>query len=153
MLKHGLGLAAVLIMAGCAADQGGSSQPQAVSVSSQSAAPQPPSTAELAAYAGSHQYPQNAKAGSELRAAALVNGNVIKIYNFGTEPIRDADVWVNRAFVRHVSAIAPGSSVVIPMSHLYNSVGQQFSARGEHVNLVQVEQDHTLQNLMGPANE
>lgn len=153
MTKQGLALAAVLVMAGCAADEGGSSQPRAVSVSSQSATAQPPTTAELAAYAGSHQYPQNTQPRGELRAAALVNGDVIKIYNFGTEPIRDADIWVNRAFVRHVGAIAPGSSIVIPMSHLYNSVGQQFSARGEHVNLVQVEQDHALENLMGPANE
>lgn len=153
MLKQGLALAAAIVMAGCVADQGGSSQPQAVSVSSQNSTSPPPSTAELAAYAGAHPYPRDIQPRSDIRAAALINGDLIKIYNFGTEPIRNADIWVNRAFVRHVSAIAPGSSIAIRTTSLYNSVGQQLAAKGEHVNLVQVEQDHSLQNLMGPINE
>lgn len=154
MLKQGLAVVALLAMAGCASDQGGS-QPAASNSSqpSQMAAQQAPTSAELAAYAGSHQYPQNDQTKNDIRAAALVNGDTIKIYNFGTDPIRDADVWVNRAFVRHVNAIAPGSSVAIHMSNLYNGVGQQFSATGDHVNVVQIEQDHSLQTLMGPAPE
>lgn len=154
MLKQGLAVAALLIMTGCASDQGGS-EPAASSgqQSAQVAAQQPPTTAELAAYAGSHQYPQGEQTRSDIRAAALVNGDTIKIYNFSTDPIRDADVWVNRAYVRHVNAIAPGSSVAIHTNHLYNGVGQQFAAKGEHVNIVQIEQDHNLQTLMGPAAE
>jgi hypothetical protein len=152
MIKQGLALAVLLFVAGCA-DQAPQSASSSGSQSSQTATSQGPTSAELAAYAGSHQYPQSEQAHSDIRAAALVNGDVIKIYNFGTEPIRDADIWVNRAFVRHVNAIAPGSSVSINTSNLYNAVGQQFSAKGEHVNLVQVERDHSLENLMGPANE
>lgn len=152
MLKQGLAVVALLALAGCASDQGGS-QPTASngSQTSQMAASEGPTSAELAAYAGSHQYPQGEQTHSDIRAAALINGDMIKIYNFGTDPIRDADVWVNRAYVRHVNAIAPGSSVVIHTTNLYNAVGQQLAQKGDHVNIVQVEQDHTLQTLMGPA--
>ena len=151
MLKHILTAAALVTLVGCASQSSAPTDAR----QSQTAEPQGPTTSELAAYAGSHQYPQSESSRSDIRAAAIVNANqgVIKIYNFGTDAIRDADVWVNRAFVRHVSAIAPGSSVSIRTPDLYNSVGQQFSAKGEHVNQVQVEQDHTLQTLMGPAAE
>lgn len=153
MLKQGLAVMALLVMAGCASDQGGSQASSSNPQSSQMAGPQAPSSAELAAYAGSHQYPQNEQTGNDLRAAALVNGDTIKIYNFGTQPIRDVDVWVNRTYVRHVNAIGPGSGISLNTSNLYNSVGQQLSTKGDRVNLVQIEQDHSLQTLMGPIQE
>jgi hypothetical protein len=152
MIKQSVALAALLSIAGCAS-LGTPPSSSAKSQAAQAPAPQPPTPPELAAYAGSHQYPLSEPAHSDIRAAALVNGDTIKIYNFGTDAIRDADIWVNRAFVQHVGAIAPGSSIAIHTSDLYNAVGQQFSAKGEHVNMVQVEQDHNLQNLMGPAAE
>lgn len=157
MIKHTLALVALAGLAGCAAQNG--TEPQATGSSPQSSQvmaageSQGSSQAELAAYAGAHQYPATQPAKNDLRAAAIVDANqgVIKIYNFGTQPIRDADVWVNQAYVRHVNAIAPGSSVSIQMSNLYNGVGQQFSARGEHVQRVQIHQDGGLYTLMGPA--
>jgi hypothetical protein len=157
MIKHALALVALAGLAGCAAQSG--SQPQAASNSPQSSQmmaageSQGPNQAELAAYAGAHQYPSTQPAKNDLRAAAIIDASqgVIKIYNFGTEPIRDADVWINQAYVRHVNAIAPGSSVSVQMSNLYNGVGQQFSTRGEHVHLVQIHQDHGLYTLMGPV--
>lgn len=151
MLKHLITAAALMVGAGCASQA--PSEP--ASTQAQVSEQQGPTSAELAAYAGSHQYPQTETSRSDIRAAAIVNADhgVIKIYNFGTDAIRDADVWVNRAFVRHVSAIAPGSSATLHTSNLYNAVGQQFSAKGEHVNLVQIERDHALQTLMGPAAE
>jgi hypothetical protein len=151
MIKQVVTVAALMALAGCASQ----SQPQPSATQAQASDAQGPTGAELAAYAGSHQYPQTETARSDIRAAAIVNSDqgVIKIYNFGTDAIRDADIWVNRAYVRHVSAIAPGSSAMLRTSNLYNAVGQQFSAKGEHVNLVQVERDHELQTLMGPAAE
>jgi len=161
MIKQALSLVAMLAMVGCASQ--GSQSPQANTGQGQWNNPQPalagdtppqtPNEAELAAYAGAHQYPSTMPARSDTRAAAIVDGSqkLIKIYNFGTEPIRDADVWVNQAFVRHVNAIAPGSYVTVQMSNLYNGIGQQFSARGEHVNLVQIARDHEVQTLLGPA--
>jgi hypothetical protein len=152
MLKQVITAAALIVaVAGCASQA--PSEP--ASTQAQMSEQQGPTSAELAAYAGSHQYPQGEPAHSDARAAAIVNADhgVIKIYNFGTDAIRDADVWVNRAYVRHVSAIAPGSSATLRTANLYNAVGQQFSAKGEHVNLVQIERDHALQTLMGPAAE
>ena len=43
------------------------------------------------------------------------------------------------------------TTIVNQVQDVYNGLGQQFSAQGEHVHLVQVEQDHELQTLMGPA--
>lgn len=155
MIKSTLALGVMLGLAGCASQPG--SQPQANnnggSQGMMAVEAQGPSHVELAAYAGAHPYPANTPAKDDLRAAAIVNldQGIIKVYNFGTDPIRDADVWVNQSYVRHVNGIAPGGSASVPMSSLYNSLGQQFAARGEHVNLVQVQQDHTLHTLMGPA--
>ncbi|HEY2585421.1 MAG TPA: hypothetical protein VGI81_06645 [Tepidisphaeraceae bacterium] len=158
MIKHALALVTLAGLAGCAAQSG--SQPQAAGNSPQSSQTMTAGEsqaanqqAELAAYAGAHQYPATQPARNDLRAAAIVDASqgAIKIYNFGTEPIRDADVWVNQAYVRHIDAIAPGSSISIHMSNLYNGVGQQFSTRGEHVNLVQIQQDHALHTLLGPV--
>jgi hypothetical protein len=151
MIKQTLALVAILTMAGCANE---STTPVSQSQAANSQwASQGQTQAELAAYAGAHRYPSSAQAKDDLRAAAIVNSDqgFLKIYNFGTQPIRDADVWVNQTFVKHIPAIAPGSSAVIQWSNLYNGLGQQFSAQGEHVNLVQIEQDHDLQTLMGPA--
>jgi hypothetical protein len=153
MIKQSLAVVAVLAMVGCASQSNTpATQSQMQASNSASAAPgqtQP----ELAAYAGAHQYPTSEPAKNDIRAAAIVSTDqgVIKIYNFGTQPIRDANVWVNQAYVRHVPAISPGTSVSIPMGNLYNGLGQQFAAQGEHVNLVQIEQDHDLETLMGPA--
>ena len=157
MIKHVIAAAALVAMAGCASDPKSSSQAGKPISQQTNATAQPASynnsVAELAAYAGSHPYPTSLAAKNDLRAAAIISSDqgTIRIYNFGSQSIREADVWVNQGFVRHVTAIAPGSSVTIPMSNFYNAVGQQLAARGEHVNLVQVDQDHDLQTLMGPA--
>jgi len=156
MIKQGLAVAILLMLAGCAAE---SSPPKAAtpapSQSSDAIAQgqSSPSPAELAAYAGAHPYPSSMPSRDDLKAAAIVNAEqgIIKIYNFSTQAVREADVWVNQGFVRHVNAIPPGSSITLQMSNLYNGVGQQFSARGEHVNLVQVQTDHDMQTLWGPA--
>jgi hypothetical protein len=158
MLKHGLAVVMVSLLAGCASmDSTPPAKPAAVVPSQSSDAiaqgQSSPSPAELAAYAGAHPYPTSLAARDDLKAAAIVNADtgIIKIYNFSSQAIREADVWVNQGFVRHINAIPPGSSITLQMSNLYNGVGQQFSARAEHVNLVQVQTDHDMQTLWGPA--
>jgi hypothetical protein len=158
MIKQSLAIMALLAFAGCASQNGGmASGPTQTPVQPQAGMQEQvgPVQAELAAYAGSHNYPTSQPTENNLRAAALVNSDqgMVKIYNFGPQPIRDADIWVNKAFVRHVTVIAPGTSVSLEFSNLYNSVGQQFSTRGEHVNSVQVEQGHQLENVMGPVTQ
>lgn len=157
MIRHGLVLVAALALVGCAAEQGsgpmannsgGPNQSQMVASSNQG-----PSVAELAAFAGAHPYPGHLQPRNDLQAAAIVdpNAKVIRIYNFGTEPIRDANIWVNKAFVRRVNAIAPGSSIALHESSLFNAMGRQFADSGDHVNSVEVEHGGNLSTLWGPV--
>jgi hypothetical protein len=154
MIRHCLAIAVVLMLTGCASQ---SAPPESNSaVSSQAQTPPTmtaPSPAELGAYAGSHPYPSSMPTREDLKAAAIVNTErgFIKIYNFSSDAIREADVWVNQGYVRHVSAIPPNSSITIPLNDLYNGVGQLFSARGEHVNRVEIQTDHDMQKLWGPS--
>jgi hypothetical protein len=157
MIKQALGLVAALAMVGCASESG--STPQAQSNSNGNApmmaGQSGPTQAELAAYAGAHQYPSGQQPENHLRAAVVVmpDQSALKIYNFGSDPITDADIWVNQAFVRHVNAIAPSSSITIQASNLYNSLGQQFSSTGQHVNSVQIQQGKSLESVMGPVTQ
>jgi len=154
MIRHGLAIAVVLMLTGCASQQSSPASNSAVSSQAQTPpAATPPAPAELGAYAGSHPYPSSMPTREDLKAAAIVNAEqgLIKIYNFSSDPIREADVWVNQSYVRHVSAIPPNASITIPMIDLYNGVGQMFSARGEHVSRVEIQTDHDMQKLWGPA--
>jgi hypothetical protein len=110
---------------------------------------------ELAAYAASHPYPTTMPATEQMHAAAIVNksSGTIKIYNFGTRPIRDARIWVNKGYVQHINGVAPGSSAIIRMDELYNGLGQTFTSMNSPVSLVQVELDDGLFLLLGPAAE
>ena len=120
---------------------------------------QAPTDAELAAYAGSHKYPATqptTQPAKELKAAAIVDRNrgVVKVYNFSDQPIQNADVWINHAYVEHLRGLAPASApVLIRFSDLYNSFGQRFSSQNEQVRTVQVEQNGELYSLLGPAAE
>jgi hypothetical protein len=113
-----------------------------------------PTMPQLAAYAASHPFPTT-EPSDHLRAAAIVNrsNGTIKIYNFSDRPIRDADIWVNKAFVQHVSGIAPNSSVVMPMNQLYDGLGQNFATVNAHVNTVQLQMSNEFYNLEGPASD
>lgn len=108
---------------------------------------------ELAAYAGHVSYPATMPASSDLKAAAMVTPDqkTLRLYNFGHEPIDNADVWVNGSFVYHVDNIAPDSSVTISASQLFNSAGASLASQGTPVSRVQIKTEHGLYNLMGPA--
>jgi hypothetical protein len=110
---------------------------------------------ELAAYAASHPYPTSLPASEQVHAAAIVNraDSTIKIYNFGTKPIHDARVWVNKGYVQHINGVAPNSSAIIRMGELYNGLGQTFTSLNSPVSLVQLESEDGLFTLLGPASE
>lgn len=113
-----------------------------------------PTSAELAAYAGAHQYPTTMPTSQHFQVAAVVSpSNVLRIYNFDSRPVRDANVWVNQSFVQHINGIAPHSSVIIRPADLYNSMGQSFATLNAHVDMVQIEMDNRLLTAMGPAAE
>jgi len=110
---------------------------------------------ELAAYAAAHTYPTTMPAAETVHAAAIVNrsNSTIKIYNFGTRPIREARIWVNKAYVQHINGIASNSSAVIRMDELYNGLGQNFLALNAPVSIVQVQSEDGFYTLLGPAAE
>lgn len=143
MLRTTLALLAAGALSGCAASA--SFNPTA-SNSNQS-------QTELAAYAGHVSYPTTMPESHDLKAAAMVTSDqkLLKIYNFGRDPISNADVWVNGAFVYHVDNVAPQSSVAIPTSELFNSVGASLASQAAPITRVQLKTDNALYTLWGPA--
>src|SRR5260370_26276307 len=139
-------LLALLAVAGCES----TNTPDSARLTTQS-----PTSPQLAAYAASHPYPTTATSSDQLKAAAIVNRQtgVIKIYNFDSKPIRDAEVWVNKAYVQRISGIAPNSSALIRMGELYDGLGQSFSSISSPVSLVQIQMDRNLYTVQGPAAE
>jgi hypothetical protein len=110
---------------------------------------------QLAAYAASHPFPSNAEVNDHLRAAAIVNrsAGTIKVYNFDTKPIRDAEIWINKSYVQRVSGIAPNSSALIRFDELYNGLGQSFASPNGPVSSVYVRMDGAVYAVLGPAAE
>jgi hypothetical protein len=144
MLRSSLVLFAALLAAGC------QSQSESARMANST-----PTGAELAAYAGAHQYPTTMPSSDHLRIAAVVNrtAGTIKIYNFDQKPIDNANVWINQAFVEHIHGIAPRSSVIIKMADLYNGLGQNFLSLDAPVSTVQVESGDRLLTAQGPVAE
>src|SRR5258708_20104907 len=68
--------------------------------------------AQLAAYAASTHYPGDVKPSSDARVAALISpkGDSVKIVNFQDQPIRDANICINRTFFHNVPTIPPHPS-------------------------------------------
>jgi hypothetical protein len=147
MMKTSLSLA-ILIGLGLAGCQMDSSDTARMSTNART-------VPELAAYAASHPYPATMPASDQVHAAAIVNrsNSTIKIYNFGTRPIRDAQVWINKAYVQHINGIAPSSSAIVRMDELYNGLGQTFLALNSTVSLVQLQTEDGLYTTLGPAAE
>jgi hypothetical protein len=143
MLRAALLLIAAAALAGCESFNNPDSARLATNA---------PTSPQLAAYAASHPYPTT-QPSDHWRVACVVNrgSGTIKIYNFDTKPLRDADVWVNKAFVQHIGGIAPNSSVVIRTSELYNGLGQSYSSLNNPVSSVQIQMGSEFHNVMGPA--
>lgn len=115
----------------------------------------PSTPTELAAYAGNARYPDTQPVLDQLRIAAIVSrdNRTIKLYNFGSENIRNVDVWVNGSYVKRIGGIAPQSRVTIDTTELYNGLGRTLARSGDEVSLVQLQKGNTLYNLLGPVAE
>ena len=146
MWKQSTAMLAVLTIVGCASNESGDGARMTAAE---------PTRTELAAAAARAKYPTTMPAKEAHHAFALVNrGNgYIKIYNMGSEPITDAKVWVNGAFMQHVNGIGPKSSAIVRFGDLYNSLGKNFNSLGEPVSQVQIETDGQLLTLQGPASD
>src|SRR5437764_13396065 len=115
MLRHTLAALTLASVVGCSANS--SFQPFAHGGEDR---------AQLAAYAASAHYPTDVKTSHDARIAALINprNESVKIVNFGDEPMRDVNVWVNNTFVHKVSVIPSHGSVTIDRAEFYDASGQ-----------------------------
>ncbi len=156
MIRKTLCMLALVTVAGCSnmdhssASGTNSSDPNATKMSNTE-----PTSEQLAAYAGGHLFPATQPARDDLRAAAIISADrsTLKVYNFSKEPIKEANVWVNGAFVGRINGIAPLSSVVIKTKDLYNSLGQNFVSTASTATRIQIQADGELSNVLGPATE
>ena len=110
---------------------------------------------QLTAFAASEEnrYPQNAEVSDDIRAAALVNraGGAVRLYNFTNDTISEMKVWVNKAYVTPIRAIAANDKVIIPRAHFYSSQGIPLSQTTAGITQVQIERGGRLYNVLGPA--
>lgn len=139
-------LLALAALAGCAGTQNPDSARMATVAQT---------SPQLAAYAASHPLPNDAAGSAEWKAAAIVNraASTIKVYNFDTRPIRDAEIWINKGYVQRVGGIAPNSSTLIRFDELYNGLGQSFANPTSPVSTVFIRMDGKIYSVMGPAAE
>jgi hypothetical protein len=139
-------LASALALTGCAGSGTAKSSTDGANI--------PNTPTELAAYAGNARFPQTQPV-VEQTIAAIVSRDkkTLKLYNFGKQPIRNVDVWVNGSFVKRIGGIAPQSNVVISTDEIYNGLGHTLASRGEEVSRVQLADSVRLTTVMGPASE
>lgn len=166
MLRHIVAVVVIAVLIGC----GGPSRRQTATSNSlqdtdaraagggSSADGVPPmGPTQLAAYAGDAKFPSNLPPRNDLPAAAIVSrdGGAIKVYNFSNQSLRDINLWVNGAFVRRVSGVAPQTSVAVSTSELYDAFGYTFASKSEEVSRVQLHLParDALYTLWGPAAE
>lgn len=108
---------------------------------------------QLAAYAASTEFPRDAEASDDLRAAALIDrrANTVRVLNFSDRPLRDASIWVNGSFVNRVDTIPANGSITIPSADFYDATGRSLSAQATTANVVQLQVGDDLYNLQGPV--
>jgi hypothetical protein len=112
---------------------------------------------QLAAYAASdaNQYPEDAEASNDFRAAAVVNreSGTIRIFNFSNQPLTNAKLWINQNYVREVDMVPANGSKRISYNELYDPSGRTLSSAKTPVTNVQIQTGDRLHNVMGPAFE
>lgn len=141
---------AVAGLSGCAANggKGGSSGSSTASFDEMT-------PTQIAAWSATSKYPTTAASSKRLDVFVVVNQskNVIKAYNTGGEPIRNAKLWVNKTFVAKIDGIAPSAPVLIKTDRLYDSIGNVFAKQTLEVSAVQLEIDGVLHEVHGPVSE
>jgi len=110
---------------------------------------------QLAAYAASTPYPANLQAQENPDLVVLVGKEPgsLTLINTGKQPLRDFNVWINRAYLLHVDRIDPNSVRYLNTSDFYNSAGNNISGAAADSNRqVQVQTaDGILYNVKGPV--
>lgn len=109
---------------------------------------------QMAAYAASRHYPDNAQVQDNAKITATVNRETgaITVHNFSNQELTNFNLWVNQAYVAHVDRIDPNTSKIFNKADLYNSGGNTLdSALSSTIRKVQIEtSDGTMYNAQGP---
>ena len=139
MLRYALAGLVLATMAGCSSS-GGIKMPFA---SKGEDRPQ------LAAYAASTHYPGDVKPSSDAKVAALISPKCdsLRVVNFQDQPIRDANVWINRTFVHKVSTIPPHGSVDLSSKQFFDASGQEMSKLNSGISEVEMQVGNQLYAL------
>jgi hypothetical protein len=110
---------------------------------------------QLAAFAATSKYPDT-QPSNDLKIAAIVNRDkgTIKVYNFTGQPVHNAKVWVNRAYVAKIDGIAPQNKATVELDKLYGPFGNNFASQKDTpISSVQLQTDEGLFDVEGPAQE
>ena len=105
--------------------------------------------AQLAAYAAATHYPGDMKPSSDAKVAALIDakGDAVRIVNFQDQPIRDANVWINRTFVHKVATIAPHASIELNRKEFFDASGQDMAKLNSVIHDVELQAGDKLYGL------
>jgi hypothetical protein len=146
MFRIGLALLAVFLIAGCESSGG---KPAAQS------GPVGPTDTERAAYAASVHFPGSAQPRTDVPVMALTNpsNNSIRVYNFSDRPMRNADVWVNQAFVSHLEGIPARGGVMLHTTDFYNALGSSLASQTQPFRQIQIRTPEGIYNVWGPLSE
>jgi hypothetical protein len=110
---------------------------------------------QLAAFAATSKSPDT-QPSNDLKIAAIVNRDkgTIKVYNFTGQPVHNAKVWVNRAYVAKIDGIAPQNKATVELDKLYGPFGNNFASQKDTpISSVQLQTDEGLFDVQGPAQE
>ncbi|HEX5242095.1 MAG TPA: hypothetical protein VFW23_02450 [Tepidisphaeraceae bacterium] len=133
----------ILLIAGCASDNSSSSNAGATG----------PTDTERAAYAASAHFPTEAPISSEIAAVSRPSENAVKLYNFSTRPLRNVNVWINQAFVTHLSGIPARGSVTLNTANFYNALGSSLTKENQGIRQIVINSDEGVYSVMGPLSE
>ena len=144
MLRLIAALSTILLIAGCASDN---------STSSNASGAAGPTDTERAAYAASVHFPNEAPMTAEIAAVSRPSENAVKLYNFSTRPLRNVNVWINQAFVTHLSGIPARGSVTLNTANFYNALGSSLAKENQGIRQIVIKSDEGVFSVMGPLSE
>jgi hypothetical protein len=109
-------------------------------------------TAQLAAHAATAKYPANVNA-TRSDIAVLQRGETMRLINFSDQAIRNANVWINGAYVHPVDNIPPHGSVTVRRAEFYDNTGQSMGTINAATNSVTIQSGDTVYSTLGPVQE
>jgi hypothetical protein len=110
--------------------------------------------AQLAAYAATAKYPTDAQPKDGPKVAVLDRDDSIRLINFGNEPVRNANIWVDGMFVHRIELLPAMGSVTLNKSVFYDGTGRALNkAQSTPMRVTLQEGDNNLFSTLGPVKD